>query len=163
MSNELSDYDPDALGRQIYLLRKTGVSFPDIQQRMLDEGIPAPSLDNLMKLHRSFQMKLAQTIGTDERKALLAMELDRLDDLQAAVWPQAMNGYTHAVKSVLDIMSMRAKFTGLDQLNAQDKNTLQSVLIVGGDTQSFIEALEYGRKKIVAGEDPDDDDDQEVP
>lgn len=41
-------------------------------------------------------------------------EVERLDQLEAAAWPQAMEGDLDAISSVLATMDRRAKLLGLD-------------------------------------------------
>jgi len=43
-----------------------------------------------------------------------ALELERCDRLQAAVWPAATQGDVAAVAAVLRIMERRARYLGLD-------------------------------------------------
>jgi hypothetical protein len=45
---------------------------------------------------------------------VLRLELERLDVLQASVWPKAKAGEPTAVERVLNIMARRAKLLGLD-------------------------------------------------
>jgi hypothetical protein len=43
-----------------------------------------------------------------------ALELDRLDCMLAAIWPQALSGDLKAIDSTLRLMDRRARFLGLD-------------------------------------------------
>jgi AraC-like DNA-binding protein len=45
---------------------------------------------------------------------LRAQELDRVDRLQVAIWPNAMKGDTRAILTIVRLMDRRAKLTGLD-------------------------------------------------
>jgi hypothetical protein len=45
---------------------------------------------------------------------LLPLELERLDRLQVALWPDAIAGNVQAVMAVLRIMDRRARYCGLD-------------------------------------------------
>lgn len=44
-----------------------------------------------------------------------ALELERLDAMQAALWPKALRGNVTAIDRVLKIMERRAKYLGLDE------------------------------------------------
>lgn len=44
-----------------------------------------------------------------------ALELERLDAMQAALWPKALRGNVGAIDRVLKIMERRAKYLGLDE------------------------------------------------
>lgn len=50
---------------------------------------------------------------------LLALELARLDQLQAAIWEPALNGDLEAVTAVLKVMNARARLLGLDRQAAR--------------------------------------------
>ena len=56
------------------------------------------------------------------------MELARLDSLQAALWPKAMDGDARAVDSILKIIDKRVRILGLDQVSA--KADLPSTIVV---------------------------------
>ena len=45
---------------------------------------------------------------------LRSQELDRIDRLQVAIWPNAMKGDTRAILTIIRLMERRAKLTGLD-------------------------------------------------
>jgi hypothetical protein len=45
---------------------------------------------------------------------LRTQELDRIDRLQVAIWPNAMKGDTRAILTIVRLMERRAKLTGLD-------------------------------------------------
>lgn len=48
-----------------------------------------------------------------------ALELERLDAMQAALWPQALRGEVQAIDRVLKIMERRARYLGLDEQVSQ--------------------------------------------
>jgi hypothetical protein len=52
-------------------------------------------------------------IPRDDAKALMVMELERLDLLQVSLWGAARNGDNFAVDRVIKIMDHRAKLAGL--------------------------------------------------
>jgi hypothetical protein len=56
-------------------------------------------------------IKRTQQQPADE---LREAEIDRLDRLQLAVWPRAMNGDNSSIVTILRIMERRAKLLGLD-------------------------------------------------
>jgi AraC-like DNA-binding protein len=56
-------------------------------------------------------IKRTQQQPADE---LRAQELDRVDRLQLAIWPNAMKGDTRAILTIVRLMERRAKLTGLD-------------------------------------------------
>lgn len=147
MSDEVEqwgeDYDPDDVAQRIYHLRKIGESFPDIRKYLDHDGI-ALSLSQVVGLFRGFQKSLATAYGPEDREQLLGMELERLDELQRAWWTEAQTEVA-AAKLVLDISKQRSKLLGLDVPDGTDKNVQQTVLIIGDDKRSFMEALQQGK------------------
>lgn len=53
-------------------------------------------------------------VQVDDLESVRAIEVGRLDELLAAVWPRAMDGDDKAVARVLDIMERRSRLQGLD-------------------------------------------------
>lgn len=62
--------------------------------------------------HRAYQRAIRDNSqqGSDE---LLRQELDRLDRLQVAAWPQAMKGDAASMSMILKIIEQRVKLLGL--------------------------------------------------
>ncbi len=56
---------------------------------------------------------------------LRQLELERLDAMLTAIWPQALNGYLGAIDRVLKIIERRSKLLGLE--NAGQDNEVQTV------------------------------------
>jgi hypothetical protein len=160
---DLIEYNGDMVAQKVYHMRQIGMDWAQIQEHLVAHNYVehAPSVDELRYTLRSYTMSMATYMGAGDRELLLAMELSRLDKLQSAYFEDATKGDLRAAQMVLNIMAQRAKFTGMDQLNAQDKQVLASVLIVGGDRKAYIEALESGRAQLMAGQLPDDEEELE--
>jgi hypothetical protein len=156
-------YNADMVAQKIYHMRQIGMDWAEVQEHLVAHNYveSAPSVDELRLILRQYTLSMATYMGAGDRELLLAMELSRLDKLQSAYFVQATEGDLRAAQMVLNIMVQRAKFTGMDQLNVQDKQVLASVLIVGGDRRAYIEALETGRAQLMAGQLPDDEDELE--
>jgi hypothetical protein len=75
------------------------------------------------------------TEGVDELRRL---ELDRLDVLQAALWPQAMAGDTAAACVVLRIIERRAKLLGLGREHAPGPGTEPPITVVVPGLQTIL-------------------------
>ena len=69
-----------------------------------------------------------EVAGVDELRAL---ELVRLDRLQAALWDKAMTGDTRAINGVTRIVGQRARLLGLYQAAPAHPDVTPQVLIVG--------------------------------
>lgn len=175
MTEELMSYDPEMAAQQIYHLRRAGKSFEAIRLEL--QGFDwFLSLSQVVSLFRSFQKSLTEAYGPDDRAQLLALELERLDELQASWWRAATTipidddpdhirvPNDKAAAMVLNVMRTRHKLLGLDIPDGTDKNVQQTVLIIGEDKRSFMEALEQGKvtgrnpRSILAGQSPDDED-----
>ncbi len=86
-------------------LRREGLPYRDIADR-LDWKNEASA--------RSAVTRLLTRIEYDEVAEMRAVEAERLDALQRAVWAAAISGDTDAIKSVLAIMARRARLFGLN-------------------------------------------------
>ena len=81
----------------------------------------------------------ASYLTDSERKDILAMELARLDALQAAVWPAAMMGDPKSVAEARSTIMARAKLTGLELADPVVQKNL--VLVMGEKESDYIAAL----------------------
>jgi hypothetical protein len=89
---------------------------------------------------RQYITRAATQQDIARKEEVLDIEMRRLDALQAAVWPAAMEGDTKAVDSVLRVMGHRAKLLGLE-LIAQGGNVTNNTVVVAGNTEEFIRSL----------------------
>lgn len=83
-------------------------------------------------------------VADSHKRDLLMTEVQRINTLQAAIWPQAMSGHLPAIRSVLDLIITRAKFLGLESasLAVEDSDTTAPrTVIVPNDTQGYQDAL----------------------
>lgn len=97
--------------RAVLELRKTGMHFHDIAARTGFRGASGA--------YEAFKKALRATVQqpADEVRRL---EVERLDALLAAVWPDAIAGKVDAVDRVLRIMDRRAALLGLDAPTRSD-------------------------------------------
>lgn len=96
----------DSRRQQVAVLRKAGASIASIamQLQCSESTVSADIKIMLNALHRD------QKLNIDEYRQL---ELERLDQMQVAIWQKATNGDTNAQRSILRIMEHRAKLLGL--------------------------------------------------
>ena len=88
-------------------LRRAGASYREI----------ARSLSiSLRTAHSVVQRGIGRHIAAvaEQGEHVLALELDRLDRLLRAVWPQAIQGQPQAIDRALRIIERRSAFLGLD-------------------------------------------------
>ncbi|MDX1884716.1 hypothetical protein [Mycolicibacterium sp. 120270] len=123
-------------------LRREGLPYREIAER-LDWKNEASA--------RSAVTRLLTRIEYDEVAEMRAVEGERLDALQRAVWAAATSGDTDAIKSVLAIMARRARLFGLDMPAKVDVPQMSSVefaeefvrLVNVLDPQGLAEAISH--------------------
>lgn len=128
-----SDEKRARLALRAYQLRVAGKSWWDISEelRITEEAASTLVAERIRAA--------AQLVDEGSRRTLLATELDRLDALQAAVWPQAMAGETKSVEAALKVIDRRARLLGLD---AESGSITQSnTIVVPGSTSDYVAAL----------------------
>lgn len=96
----------NALDRQLKALelRKAGASY---------RAIAAQLGYSLTGAYKAVDKALTATLS-EAAEPLRTLELERLDAMQVALWPQARQGNQGAVDRILRIMERRAKLLGLD-------------------------------------------------
>ena len=80
----------------------------------------------------------ARMVDSAFKRELLALEVDRLDTLQNAIWSQAMAGDIASVREARGIIMDRAKLLKMDVPSEDDK--VQRTVIVPSD--SYVAALQ---------------------
>jgi hypothetical protein len=98
---------PELVDREIKVLelRRAGLTW----QRIAEQVGYADHTGAYAAYKRA--IKRTQQQPADE---LREAEIDRLDRLQLAVWPKAMNGDNNSITTILRIMERRARLLGLD-------------------------------------------------
>ena len=119
---------------QAYDLKLAGASLAEIADEL---GYSSPA-EVSTAIRKRFEWE-AREITSLERESALALELLRLDKLQKGLWQSAVYGDPKSVSEVLKIMTLRGKYLGFDQPDADTHQT--TVLIVGGDEESYVEKL----------------------
>jgi hypothetical protein len=123
-------------------LRREGLPYRDIADR-LDWKNEASA--------RSAVTRLLTRVESDKLAEMRAVEGERLDAMQRAVWAAATSGDTDAIKSVLAIMVRRARLFGLDMPAKVDVAEISSVefaeqfvqLVSALDPQGLAEAISH--------------------
>lgn len=81
----------------------------------------------------------AQLVDYGTKQQLLALEIDRLDTLQQAVWTDAVGGDLKAIEIALKIIQSRTKVLGLD--NMPTNTVTNNTIVVTGTSEEYITAL----------------------
>jgi len=146
VSEEVVPYEPDSLHTAIWHMRKMGMSWDAISDEISSQYEDVQvSPTQVASAYRHYMAQMTQLYGPEERTQTLALELERLNDLQNAAWPMAMRGEKDAIKSVLDVMKQRHRILGLDQADGSDPNVVNNVLVIGEDKAAWLEALAHGK------------------
>jgi lambda repressor-like predicted transcriptional regulator len=119
---------------RIYALKKQGKSLSEIA--LLEGYSNAAAVSQALAMRFDQQ---ARTITSLEREAILQLELDRLDDLQAAHYESALYGDIKSGQFVLQVMQHRMKLLKMDQPDAETGG--QTVLIVGDAESAYVDKL----------------------
>jgi hypothetical protein len=94
-------------------------------------------------VHRIVQQTLAQH-EAENIEELRALELARLDALQAAFYEDAVAGDLAAAQLVLRIIAARTRLLQLDRVVTAEPSAAQHPVVVGATEKEFIEALQSG-------------------
>jgi hypothetical protein len=107
MSQNSKIPDPELVDREIKVLelRRAGLTW----QRIGEETGYADATGAYAAYKRAIKRTMQQP--ADE---IREQELDRIDRLQLAAWPNAMKGDTKAILTIVKLMERRAKLLGLD-------------------------------------------------
>lgn len=81
----------------------------------------------------------ARLVDEGAKRHMLALEIERLDQLQLALWDRAIGGELRAVDAILRIISTRAKILGLEDATAS--TVTNNTIVVAGSTDEYIAAL----------------------
>jgi len=92
--------------RQVLELRRAGATYDEAARAV---GYATPQ-GAYLAYHRALKRTLVEAGANEARQT----ELDRLDRLQRAIWPHALDGEIPAANTILRLMDRRAKLLGLD-------------------------------------------------
>jgi len=89
----------------------------------------------------AFLQKTAVEQGPDHRREVLRQELERLDALQFAYWPAAVNGDHNAANIVLKCIARRCTVLGFDRADNRIATTA-SVVVIRGTEEEYVNGLQ---------------------
>lgn len=128
-----------------YELRSAGTPWWDIAEELgVTERYAASLVANKIA-------SAARMVDEGVKQHLLAMEVERLDQLQRSVWDRALGGDLRAVDAVLRIITTRAKILGLE--NATASTVTNNTIVVAGNTDEYIAALQRAtHQEVIDGD-----------
>jgi hypothetical protein len=104
-----------------------------------DEGYP--SGDAARSEVRRYLTEGRSLVSEWTRQEMLAIELARLDALQAACWEAAIGGKLPAIALARDLIVTRIKMQKLDEIG-DEGDTKARTVVVNGDEVSYVTTLE---------------------
>ena len=133
-------------------LRKEGANFDQIAEEL---GMSRSAA------HKTVQRAIAElaTLAETEVAEIRALESARLDELQHAVWPQAVAGDLPALDRVIRIMERRARLLGLDapakiaSTNPEGTEDRAAVIVVPAELGLDEWLAEFGPAELPTPED----------
>jgi hypothetical protein len=133
--------------KQALQLRAAGVDF---------RGIAAALNISVGQAYADCSSAMAE-VTREAAEEVLALDLQRLDQLQASVWPAARSGDIAAVNAALKIIEMRERLFGNLRssgltVNANVAPPLPpgSVLMIGGSKSEYVAGLRAARGELLA-------------
>jgi hypothetical protein len=137
--------DRAALALKAYKLRLQGRSLWDVSEEC---QVPERAIGSMINDHL---YEAAQLIGEGARRELLALEVDRLDQLQSGIWRLAMSGDLPAIDRVIKIIHERASLLNLN--DGVTTSVTNNTVVVAGTGPDYIAALQaYARTPLAIEE-----------
>lgn len=115
--------------------RIAGKSWAEIAEREKYPSAAAASADVSRYMAEAAALVLERTA-----KVMLALEVERLDALQTAVWAQAMVGHIPSVNAALSIIVQRSKLLKLDQPEVSAEHV--RTVVVPAEAAGYMRALQ---------------------
>ncbi len=78
--------------------------------------------------------------SAEQARLALATELDRLDALQVAWWPRALDGDASAANVVLKVIAQRARLLGLEDPDRRTATGPRTIIITG-NAEEYVSQL----------------------
>lgn len=129
--------EPTATERSLvaHKLRLSGMTWQEVADKA---GYPT---DDAARVDvRAFLQKAAIELGRSNRIEALQYEVDRLDQLQSAIWGAAITGDLKAIDTILKIISIRSKLMGLE--TAFDEGAGKTTtIVVPMDADAYVKTL----------------------
>ena len=100
-------------------LRKGGATYARIAQAAIDkfglEHLPEKWDCRFAYKDVARELEKISRLRNGLSEDVLQLELERLDEMQLALWPRVMQGDIQAIQTTLRIMERRARLQGLDK------------------------------------------------
>lgn len=147
----------DPISARVYHYKRAGESFRDIADRL------ELSSAEVVRRYREYMREIVAEYSITERDHIVAMELQRLDELMIPFLASGVTGDKEGAETTLKIMSQRMKLLRLDQPTPDELTRNAQVIVVTGSKEEFEQALREGREqRQVTGPSGDDEGDKEA-
>jgi len=125
--------EQNALAMKAFQMRKAGASWWEIAENLkISEQQAGMLVHNRIK-------EAAKLVDEGTKRTMLAMEVDRLDTLQQAIWADAVGGDRQAIETALKIIQARAKVLGLETIPSS--TVTNNTIVVAGTSEEYVAAL----------------------
>lgn len=138
MNNEVAKHNDLELTTKIYYSRIAGYGIDEIAERL---DIPR---EEVINRYNAYRVQLVQTDSLD-RELEKRSHLDLLEHIQTTFVELALSGDTRAAETLLKYQQQRAKVIGFDQVQPTTPGGANNILIVSGDKEEFLKALQQGQ------------------
>lgn len=158
MTGDIIQFPDDRreLNQRIYHYKRAGESFDQIAEHL------DMSSSDVIRGFRTYMKEIVAEHSLNEREYIVAMELDRLDQLMQPFYNSGIEGEKDGAEVYLKISAQRAKLLRLDQPTPDELRGRTQVIVVTGNKDEFEAALREGQMRQVAGPPRDDEDEQEA-
>ncbi len=157
MSGAVVPFPSSDQDKQIYHLRRAGLDFTEICERL------EISKTEAISSFRRYMLGMVADQNLHEREHIVAMEMARLDDLMTPFYVAGTQGEKDGAEVYLKIAAQRMKLLRLDQPSPEELANTTQVIVVSGGKEDYERALRAGREQyLVAGPAGDDGDEEEA-
>jgi len=132
MSEEPTDLERSLVAHK---LRLSGMTWQEVADKA---GYPSDAAARVDV--RAFLQKASMEMERSSRIEALQYEVDRLDQLQSAIWGAAITGDLKTIETILKIISLRSKLMGLDTA-FDDHSGKTTTIVVPMDAASYVKTL----------------------
>ena len=137
-----ADLDHDEKCTAAVKLRRAGHSWNTVVDQLGYANVQTAMVEVRRYLHAA-----AVAQSDEDRAQALALEVERLDELQAAYWDTALSGDIKAAEYVLKVIGQRSRLRGLEEIHKSGDTGGTRTVVIAGTSEQYVQAL-----KELAGE-----------
>lgn len=125
---------------RVYRAYQSHIAGKSWRQIAIEEQYPS---DDAVRYDVQRYLEEAQSLVIHHTaRQMLQLEVARLNELQAYVWPQAQRGHVQSVGMAVNIIMNRAKLIGLDPDHMPDDGDKSRTVVVPSDGDGYLASLQ---------------------